>query len=878
MLLIALVAAVFVFQVTAAEEEKANEKEKEKVQVQSWYLLGPFDAPFPAFNDEGEDKMKAGDLLKYEHVALRKLRPVEGAGLNLVDGKTAKWKKVLADTMGAEIPADTTFPLVAYLAAYVEVPRWMKIDVEARSTNQFEVFVDESSVIKNTETGSMSDDKNKKSGSAKLEMGKHLLLVKAVYVPADTVSSWRVDVKLGPGKDFEEVPVVSLDPERTMNITDVLDVPSIGGVDVSPDGTYFMVSISEHRPPEGDTEERTEVRRFKDGGLVKTFKDMSSVSSREWAPTGNRISYVVREKDKSTFRILDLETDRVETVLEGIKDFSGYTWSPDGSFIVYSVNVEPEEDKTGVKRHRGIYDRRGYERNKSNLYVASVPSGVTRKLTAGEYSTFLYDIHPDGKTMLIGRGYEDLTERPYGVTELISLDLENQKTELVLTGRWLGGAQWSPDGKKLLVTGGVTTFGDAGKNVAEGIIPNDYDTQAYLFDPVTKEATPITKDFNPTVTSVYWPEPGDYIYLIAEEGEYVKPYKYDVGKKTFKNIPLECDVIRRGDVARDKPVAVVAGSGAGFPARLYTVDLKSGKVRKILDPAGQDFEHVKIGKIEDFDFDSASGKKIVGRIHYPPDFDPNKKYPCIVYYYGGTSPVDRSFGGRYPKNLWAAAGYVIYVLQPSGATGFGQEFSARHVNDWGKTTVGEIIEGTTKFLAAHPFVDPERTGCIGASYGGFMTQLLITKTDMFAAAVSHAGISDITSYWGEGYWGYLYNAVSAANSFPWNRPDIYIEQSPLFAADKVNTPLLLLHGAADTNVPPGESEQMYTALKLLGKEVEYIKVADQNHWIVDYKKRIVWSNAILSWFDKWLKDQPQWWEDMYPPLDKKETGEEDEKK
>ena len=216
----------------------------------------------------------------------------------------------------------------------------------------------------------------------------------------------------------------------------------------------------------------------------------------------------------------------------------------------------------------------------------------------------------------------------------------------------------------------------------------------------------------------------------------------------------------------------------------------------------------------------------------------------------------------------------MYVLQPSGATGFGQEFSTAHVNDWGKTTAGEIIDGTKQFLEAHDFVDPERVGCIGASFGGFMTQLLVTKTDIYAAAVSHAGISDITSYWGEGYWGYGYNAVSAAESFPWNRPDIYIDQSPLFSADKVTTPLLLLHGTGDTNVPPGESEQMYAALKILGKEVEYIRFEGQNHWIIDYKKRIIWHNAIVSWFDKWLKGEPGWWNDMYPPLEDEESGEE----
>ncbi|MDW7682198.1 MAG: prolyl oligopeptidase family serine peptidase, partial [bacterium] len=167
-------------------------------------------------------------------------------------------------------------------------------------------------------------------------------------------------------------------------------------------------------------------------------------------------------------------------------------------------------------------------------------------------------------------------------------------------------------------------------------------------------------------------------------------------------------------------------------------------------------------------------------------------------------------------------------------------------------------------LDAHQFVDRNRLGCIGASYGGFMTMLIQTKTDIFSAAIAHAGISMIPSYWGEGYWGYLYSAVATANSFPWNRRDIYVEQSPLFHADKISTPLLLLHGSADTNVPPGESIQLFTALKLLGKTVELIEVKDQNHTIMTHSYRKKWTKTILAWFDKWLKDQPQWWDDLYP--------------
>ena len=237
----------------------------------------------------------------------------------------------------------------------------------------------------------------------------------------------------------------------------------------------------------------------------------------------------------------------------------------------------------------------------------------------------------------------------------------------------------------------------------------------------------------------------------------------------------------------------------------------------------------------------------------------------IVNYYGGTTPITRDFGGRYPKAFYAAQGYIVYVLEPSGSIGYGQEFSALHVNDWGTIVAEEIMDGVRRFLAAHPFVDPRRVGCIGASYGGFMTMLLTTKTSMFSAAVSHAGISSISSYWGEGYWGYSYNAVAGAESFPWNRKDIFVTQSPLFNADKITTPLLLLHGSADTNVPPGESTQLFTALKVLGREVEYISFFDQNHHILTYNKRILWTKTILAWFDRWLKNEPEWWFDLYPP-------------
>ena len=164
---------------------------------------------------------------------------------------------------------------------------------------------------------------------------------------------------------------------------------------------------------------------------------------------------------------------------------------------------------------------------------------------------------------------------------------------------------------------------------------------------------------------------------------------------------------------------------------------------------------------------------------------------------------------------------------------------------------------------SHPFVNDKKIGCIGASYGGFMTQYLQTLTDIFAAAVSHAGISNVTSYWGEGYWGYSYNSVAAAKSYPWTDPELYTRQGSLFNADKIHTPLLLLHGTVDTNVPIGESIQLFNALKILGRDVEFITVQDENHVISGFDNKLAWQNTIMAWFARYLQDDPRWWESLY---------------
>ncbi|MBN1884725.1 MAG: S9 family peptidase [Candidatus Krumholzibacteriota bacterium] len=855
---LAFVAAALLFVAAPA----ATAEEGAVVGIRSWLALGPYPLPLPAFADEEKTPPDAAFLLSWTGVDPSKTLPREQAAVE-APGWRAVWTAVEADSGGATFSAPADVPAAVWLAAWVEVSRWTEVEFRASATRPFELIVDGTGIITKKSAGG-----GEEKGTAKLARGAHLVLVRTVAVPSDTLPPWQIDASVS-ARGGAPAPVASISPRRTLRIGDIIDAPRVDRVGISPDGSLVAALVSRFVDGEKGRETRLEIRRFGDGSLVRTIIDVDGLSSASWAPDGAVLSWTIRDGKKGTIRAIDVESGEVTTIVEGIEHLGGHAWAPDNSYVVYSVNEPPAPDATGVKRLRGLYDRRDGARSRSYLCLAAVPGGATRRLTAGRHDAHLACIHPDGQTLLFTRYIEELGERPFGRIELVRFDVANGETEILWSGHWLGSVSYSPDGSRILATGGPSTFGDAGVAVPPGTIPNDYDGQAFIVDAETMDVEPITRDFDPAVVAAVWSRADGRIYLKAEEGEYVRLYRYDPSKKRFDRIETGVEVVGTWDLAGKATASVYVGSGAGSPPRLYALDLRRGKPRLLFDPAADLFADVRIGHVEPWNFDASSGKTIVGRVHYPPDFDAEKIWPCIVYYYGGTSPVDRSFGGRYPLDLWAAEGYVVYCLQPSGATGFGQEFSARHVNDWGKTTAGEIIEGAGKFLEAHPFVDPHRVGCIGASFGGFMTQLVVTRTDLFAAAVSHAGISMIASYWGEGYWGFGYNAVAAANSFPWNRRDIYVDQSPLFAADRVRTPLLLLHGASDTNVPPGESEQMYTALKLLGRPVEYIKFDGQNHFILDHDKRVAWSNAIVAWFDRWLKDEPAWWNDMYPP---DETG------
>ena len=837
------------------------------IQVSEWLKLGPVEQHFPAFHDQKNingNPIKLSDLLHFSNDDVIDWKPAAGkmsAGL--------KWNKVTANEDGKLLlEKNKNGMFVFYLAAYVKTDRWIKSELKVSGAHPFQVFLDGGLLESKLGSEKTNGENGKETGNIckeiKLERGSHLILIKTMNDP-ENASDWSIEASIQP-KDSTLINdfAISTSPEETMTMEKLLDSPAIKDIGISSDGKIAAIKLSRILKPTDKSETWYEFRDTKSGQILRELRGGMDISDFQWAPKGNLYSYTSSGNEGKNLWIADFDKGDVQLLLENAKGLAGYQWASDNSFIIYSVSEEYTGGPKDLNKLMGMEDRWPWWRDRSYLYRVDVKSGQKERLTGGLYSTDLNDISPDGKELIFSVTVPNISERPYLKNLYYRLNLQTLKTDLLFAGNWGGAAQYSPDGKTVLLLAGPSFFGKLGITVSDGKIPNDYDTQAFLYNLKSKSAKAISRDFDPEINSAVWHKKDGKIYLKVTEKAYQNLYQYDPGKDKYKKIDLKVEVLDDLDISSNSEMAIYNGTNANQPERLYSINLKNNNSSLILNPAATEYQTVKFGNVESWTFTNKDNIPIDGHIYFPPGFDASKKYPCIVYYYGGTSPVDRGFGGRYPKNYWAANGYIVYVMQPSGATGFGQDFSALHVNDWGKIVADEIILGVNKFLDAHNYVDRKRVGSIGASYGGFMTMLLQTKTDMFACAVSHAGISSISSYWGEGYWGFEYSGVATANSFPWNRKDIYVDQSPLFSADKITTPLLLLHGKVDTNVPPGESYQLYTALKLLGRDVELIEIAGQDHHIMEYNKRKEWSKTIVAWFDKYLKDQPQWWQDLYP--------------
>lgn len=818
----------------------------ETIEVKTLKYAGPYAVAQPWMADSVNIKGEAFDLKQLLD------SPLSFTLLN--KGKEVTAAQLLADKQDA-----------LHLASFcVSNTQRTKATIAVEGLEQYRLFVDGEQV-----------EVNGDKAETILTPSQHTVVIK--YLTRKDASSDKKSIKLTvTAANGAPLSVGDATVKRAYNIYDVICAPNYPSVSISPNGKFIVVRKT-WVDRKGNNHSISELRNYQTNRVMATFEE-----SVKWMPSSNKLYFTQKASDSSiageekqdgTLQLITINPLTMEReVLASHLPEGWFQFTPDEKTLIYTLTTEGRKKDPQVYDVKEPEDRQPGWRERSNLAKYDLASGILQPLTFGYHNIYLMDISADSRYLLIGKEEERLTKRPTTLTSFYRLDLGSMNASsattpkvetLIEKGEFLNSAQFSSDGKSILVSASPEAFNGIGKNVEEGQTPSMIDTQLYLMTLSDKKVRPLTKDFNPNVQSVDWSKADGNIYFTAEDKDCVHLFQLNPKSGKFTLLKTPEEYIKSFSLASSAAEMAFSGQSASNADRLYKMNTKALKSQLVDDLSARELKDVELGECKAWNFVNSRGDTLCCRYYLPPHFDAAKKYPMIVNYYGGCSPTSRMFQSRYPHHVYAAMGYVVLVVNPSGATGFGQKFSARHVDTAGEGVAEDIISSTQAFCDEHAFVNRKKIGCIGASYGGFMTQYLQTKTDLFAAAISHAGISDHTSYWGEGYWGYSYSEVSMANEYPWTNKHLFVDQSPLYNADKIHTPLLFVHGTADNNVPVGESIQLYTALKLLGRPTAMVLVDGQDHHIIDYEKRLKWQNTIFAWFAKWLQDDASWWTEMY---------------
>ena len=534
-------------------------------------------------------------------------------------------------------------------------------------------------------------------------------------------------------------------------------------------------------------------------------------------------------------------------------NISDYDISKDGSSIAFiGSKKSKDQDKTKtpspivIDRYQFKRDYEGFLGNdRDHLFVFNTKSRKTRQITSGQRDHSYPSFSPDGKNIAYVTKEGDFDR--HNNWDIFIKNIEDSGDVKQLTfhdgpdsSPDAGSRpQWSPDGTKIAyIYGGEHSMLWYALN------------EVSVLDLETGETDFVTKVFDRNTYLPKWSENGEKLYFILEDNMKSQLVEYSFTDKTFEKITPENIYLSWYSsnyyVAGDQ--LIYQSSTVTTPDEIYLS--KNGEINPITSVNKDFIENKIVGSTELISFQSFDGLKINGMMIKPDDFDPKKKYPLIIRIHGG--PVSQY--GRYfdfDWQLFASNGYIVMVTNPRGSSGRGFEFQKSIFAEWGIED-SKDISAALDFALSLGYIDEDRLGVGGWSYGGMLTNYVIAKDDRFDAATSGAGIANLFSGFGHDH--YIREYVLELGT-PWDNLDSWLNVShPFLNADEIVTPTLFLVGEKDWNVPLIGSEQMYQALKHLEIPTQLIVYPDEHHGLSKpsyIKDRL---DRYLEWYRNYLEE------------------------
>jgi dipeptidyl aminopeptidase/acylaminoacyl peptidase len=615
---------------------------------------------------------------------------------------------------------------------------------------------------------------------------------------------------------------------------------------VSPDGRRVVYTVNSAVMTADKSEYVTQIWMANTDGSANyqfTFGDKSSTNPK-WSPDGSMIAFTSNRKDnKNNLYVLRAAGGDAEQLTDVKSSVGNFEWSPDGRSIAFTMTDPKSEEEE--KNDKARNDFRWVDENVklARLFVMPLAKGSDgkrepRKLTAVDRHVSSFDWSPDGRRIVFSHVASPVVDHwPSGDLSIVDVASGNV-TAFATTAAAETSPRFSRDGRWIAATVSELPVRWAQSNRI-AIYP------AGGGDP---RVMPLSHDGQPNI--IDWTPDGAKIMFFEPKGTGTSLYEVDVAAGTIREVDHQEAVINNVNMRMDGRIGAMVMQRPDAPAEIYVVT-EDGFKR--ISSANADAAKLAVGKTEVITWKSKDGREIEGLLHYPANYQAGTRVPFILNIHGGPAGVfQRSYVGNrgYPLAAFMERGYAILRPNPRGSSGYGTEFRRANIRDWAGMDYEDLMTGVDHVIAMG-VADPDRMGVMGWSYGGYMTSMIITKTDRFKAASAGAPVTNLMSF----------NGTADIPSFIpdyfeaefWDDPEVYVKHSAMFNIKNAKTPTLIQHGDADVRVPISQGYELYQALKRRGVPTRMIVLPRQPHGPNEPRQSMAMMQSNLEWFEKYLK-------------------------
>jgi dipeptidyl aminopeptidase/acylaminoacyl peptidase len=372
----------------------------------------------------------------------------------------------------------------------------------------------------------------------------------------------------------------------------------------------------------------------------------------------------------------------------------------------------------------------------------------------------------------------------------------------------------------------------------------------------------LTKDWDETINGFEWSNDGSKIWFVAPTKGTVQVYEIALPKSLDKFTAKGIRQVTKGQfdvngiVGQAGNNLIVSRNDMNHAPELYRLDTKSGQLTQLTKVNDEVYGKLAKSKVEPRTTKASDGKDLLSWIVYPPDFDPNKKYPTLLYCQGGPqSALTQFYSMRWNLQLIAAQGYIVVAPNRRGMPGHGEEWNRQISGDWGGQPIRDYLSAIDD-MATEPYVDKDRLGAIGASYGGYSVFMLAgVHEGRFKTFISHNGLFDMRSWYGTTEEMFFANNELKGPYWDTKSPQSYKEFNPIEYANKWDTPILIVQGGRDYRVPIEQGLQAFQLAKLKGIKSRLLYLPDENHWVLQPQNAMVWQREFFNWLDETLNQK-----------------------